>query len=300
MKTDNANKPLISVIIPAYNAEEYIENCIRSVTAQTWRNLEILVVNDGSTDATARIVSKAAKLDGRIHPIHLENNGQIFHARLKGMKASRGDYLLSVDADDQISEDYLEQLLEASQAADADLAICDHMIGRDPDGKIHPILHKIPADREYHIPLENIEYEYYRFNGENKIIDRSYVVFMSKLYRRDLVERSLPWFDRVKLPITYVEDVLYAGIFLRLAKRTVFTHQGTYYYTDNPLSVTHANLVDRLGKITRDQLETLYFLDFFLKQTEADAQLMKLYKNWKSELWGFLELRYAMYRSLIW
>ena len=60
----------------------------------------------------------------------------------------------------------------------------------------------------------------------------------------------------------------------------------------------HANLSDSLGKITGDQLETLYFLNYFLKRTEADAQLLELYENWKSELWWLLELRYAMYKKL--
>ena len=297
MKIENVNRTLISVIIPAYNEEKNIESCIMSVSAQTWKNIEILVIDDGSTDATARIVRQAAQQDGRIRLIHLSENRQLFHARLAGMEAAKGDYLLSVDADDQISENYLEQLLLASLTADADLAICDDLIYRDPEGNVLFTPHKVPADRKYLLPLENIEYEYYRYNGQNRIIDQSYVVFWSKLYRRDLIDRALPWFRQVKLPITYTEDVLYAGVFLRLAKRTVFTHHGTHYYTNNPQSVMHAKLSEHLGKITGDQLETLYFLNNFLTQTGADNQLLELYKIWKSELWNFLELRYAHYRK---
>ena len=297
MKKDNVNRPLISVFIPAYNEEKNIEKCIRSVAVQTWKNIEILVIDDGSTDATARIVRQAAQQDRRVRLIQLSENRQLFHARLAGMEAAKGDYLLSVDADDQISEDYLEQLLLASLTADADLAICDDLIYRDVDENVLFTPHKVPIDRKYLLPLENVEYEYYRYNGQNRIIDQSYVVFWSKLYRRDLVDRALPWLRQEKLPIIYTEDVLYAGVFLRLAKRTVFTHNGTYYYTDNPQSVMRAKLSERLGKITGDQLETLYFLNNFLAQTDADTQLLELYKNWKSALWGFLELRYAHYRE---
>jgi glycosyltransferase EpsJ len=219
--------------------------------------------------------------------------------RLAGMEAAKGDYLLSVDADDQISEDYLEQLLLASLRADADLAICDDLIYRDSDGTVLFTPHKVPRDRKYLLPLENVEYEYDRYNGQNKIIDQSYVVFWSKLYRRDLVHRALPWLRQEKLPIIYTEDVLYAGVFLRLAKRAVFTHQGTYYYTNNPHSAMRATFSERLGKITGDQLETLYFLNDFLTQTGADTQLQELYKTWKLGLWEFLELRYAHYRPFL-
>ena len=291
------NRPLISVIIPAYNEEKNIETCLGSVAAQTWKHTEILVIDDGSTDATARIVRRAAERDGRIRLIQLPENRQLYHARLAGMEAAKGDYLLSVDADDQISEDYLEQLLLASLTADADLAICDDLISRDQDGNVLFMPHRVPRDRKYLLPIENVEYEYYQYNGRNRIIDQSYVVFWSKLYRRDLVDRAMPWLRQEKRPIIYTEDVLYAGVFLRLAKRTVFTHRGTYYYTNNPQSAMHATLPERLGKITGDQLETLYFLNSFLKQTGADARLMELYKSWKTGLWDFLELRYYHYRK---
>ena len=138
MEAGKKKNPLISIIIPVYNGEKYIGECIRSVCAQTWKKTEILVVDDGSTDGTEKHVSMYADKDSRIRLIRLPENRQLFHARLAGMEAAGGDYLLSVDSDDRISEDYVEQLLLASQKADADLAICDHLTGWEeasPDGE---------------------------------------------------------------------------------------------------------------------------------------------------------------------
>ena len=300
MEAGKDRNPLISIIIPVYNGEKYIGECIRSVCAQTWKKTEILVVDDGSTDETAKHVSMYADRDPRIRLIRLSENRQLFHARLAGIEAAEGDYVLSVDSDDRISEDYVEQLLLSSLKTDADLVICDHLVGCDEDGNMLARMKGIPGDRKYLVPVEKIEEEYYRNNEGKGLIDQSYVVFWSKLYRRDLVRRALLWLRKVERPVLYTEDVLYTGVFLHFAQRAVFTCKGTYFYRNHTESVMHGNLPERLGKMTMDQLETLYFLDTFLKRTGADDRLLSLFEAWKQGLWRFLEFRYNVYRTLAW
>ncbi len=115
--------PLISVIIPVYNIEPYIERCLRSVIAQTYKNLEIIVVDDGSTDNGGRICDKIATEDSRIKVIHQTNNG-LSAARNTGIKESHGEYIGFVDGDDFIDSDMYEYLYALISDNHADISFC--------------------------------------------------------------------------------------------------------------------------------------------------------------------------------
>ncbi|MDE7478361.1 MAG: glycosyltransferase family 2 protein, partial [Lachnospiraceae bacterium] len=108
------NDPLISVIVPVYNVEKYVMRCIESILAQTYTNLEILLVDDGSTDASGKICDELAKKDVRIRIIHKENGGPS-DARNVGIQEARGEYYLFVDSDDWISENLLESMLPLTE-----------------------------------------------------------------------------------------------------------------------------------------------------------------------------------------
>lgn len=102
--------PLITVIVPVYNIQEYLPRCVRSITAQTYRNLEILLVDDGSTDGTADLCDRLAEEDGRIRVFHRENGGTSL-ARNLALEHATGEYVGFVDSDDYISPDMYEKLL---------------------------------------------------------------------------------------------------------------------------------------------------------------------------------------------
>ena len=295
----SGNNELISVVIPVYNGEMNIGRCLESVLNQSYKNIEILVVDDGSTDGTEDVVHGFMEREHRVHLISQGKNTQIFHARLAGMEAAKGDYLVGVDSDDEISGDYLEKLLYAAKTTDSDLVICDNLLAKKQGEVINDMFHSVPAGRKYMVPEEDVERQYYSYTADAAIVDQSYFVFWSKLYRRDLIEAALPWLKYINVPIIYSEDVLYAGVFLHLAKHTVFTHDGAYFYNDNPESVMRLNLMEKIGKICGDQLETICFLRWFLKQTGADPELMMLFENWRAAYWRFLESRYALYKLRI-
>ncbi|MDB4734244.1 glycosyltransferase [Akkermansiaceae bacterium] len=114
---------LISVIIPVYNAAPYIERCLRSVVKQTYRNLEIIVVNDGSTDGTDEILDQFAGTDDRIVVIHKKNTG-VSDTRNKGLDFASGDYIGFVDGDDEVYPDMFEFLLGNALKYNADISHC--------------------------------------------------------------------------------------------------------------------------------------------------------------------------------
>ena len=121
----------VSVIIPMYNSENYIGQCIRSVTDQTYRNLEIIVVDDGSTDEGARVCAELMETDARIRLCRQENRG-VSAARNHGIQAATGEYVFFLDSDDAIHPLLLGELLGRAEENNAQLAFCGYRkkIGR--------------------------------------------------------------------------------------------------------------------------------------------------------------------------
>jgi len=116
-------KGRVSVIIPAYNVESYLDRCLESVTGQSYQALEIIIVNDGSTDATGELCEKWRKMDSRVQLITQENSG-LSAARNTGLTAATGEYIFLVDSDDWIATDTLQKLMDLQKETGADLVCC--------------------------------------------------------------------------------------------------------------------------------------------------------------------------------
>lgn len=118
---------LISVIVPAYNIAEYLPRCLDSILNQTYSNLEVIVISDGSTDGTNEIIKKYADKDSRIVPIYKENSG-VSDTRNKGLVIAKGDYIGFVDGDDYIQPEMYEVLLKNALDNDADISHCGYQM----------------------------------------------------------------------------------------------------------------------------------------------------------------------------
>ena len=116
---------LISVIVPVYNVEKYLHRCVQSVLEQTYRNLEIILVDDGSTDESGHICDILANTDKRITVVHQKNAG-LSAARNKGIEISHGEYIAFVDSDDYIDTKMYERMLTKMQLCNADMVICGY------------------------------------------------------------------------------------------------------------------------------------------------------------------------------
>ncbi|MDF2791255.1 MAG: glycosyl transferase family protein, partial [Neobacillus sp.] len=115
---------MVSVIVPVYNTEKYIARCLESIITQKYRNIEIIVVNDGSTDQSEKIINTYAEKDRRVQLYNQKNAGQAV-ARNRGLQIANGEYILMVDSDDSISENLIDDVLRKMCEAKADLAIFD-------------------------------------------------------------------------------------------------------------------------------------------------------------------------------
>ena len=115
---------LVSVIVPVYNTEKYLRRCIDSILSQSYRTIEIILVNDGSTDRSEIICREYVELDPRVFLVYKKNGGLV-SARKAGIRASHGDYVVWVDSDDWIEDDYIEKMMEFRNTFSADMVVCD-------------------------------------------------------------------------------------------------------------------------------------------------------------------------------
>ena len=135
-------KDLITVIIPVYNVEKYLEKCLKSILEQDYNNLEILLIDDGSTDNSSKILDDYAKIDGRIKVIHKANDG-VSSARNIGLKYAKGKYICFADSDDYLSKDYVSYLYNLILKYDADISLTTKMFGNFNEKQIRKDSHEV-------------------------------------------------------------------------------------------------------------------------------------------------------------
>ena len=120
----------VSIIVPVYNAEPYLKRCLDSLLKQTFSNIEILLINDGSTDNSERIIKEYVKKDKRVHFINQKHKG-VSSARNEGLKKSTGNFITLVDADDFVEKNYVEILLENQRKGNHDVVLSYHIEYRE-------------------------------------------------------------------------------------------------------------------------------------------------------------------------
>lgn len=138
MKQRAELNPLISIVIPVYNVEKYLNDCMNSVLNQTYQNIEIILVDDGATDNSGQLCEKYKEQDSRVQVIHKENGG-LSDARNYGIDAVQGDYIMFIDSDDQVDLRMVEILVDTLLCADADIAICDPLHVFKPEDIVYTV-----------------------------------------------------------------------------------------------------------------------------------------------------------------
>lgn len=213
---------LISVIVPIYKAEKYLDRCIASIAGQTYESLEIILVDDGSPDSCPGICDCWAKKDGRIKVLHQENSG-VSVARNSGLEISTGKYIVQVDSDDYIAPNMIEQLYKCLTANDADLSICSYLKGNED-------AYNFTEDCENEVEVMNAEVALRRIY-ESSESALQYVVPWAKLYKRKL-------FDGIRYPVGKIfEDIYVTHQVLHRCKRIAVIQSKLTYYYQHPDSI---------------------------------------------------------------
>lgn len=232
---------LISIIIPVYKVEEYLEKCIESVLKQTYTNLQIILVDDGSPDNCGKICYEYAKKDPRIEVIHKVNGG-LSDARNVGIAKAKGKYIGFVDSDDYIKEDMYEILINLIKEYDADVSICN--------------LYDVIDGKEYIRNNENGIQEYSRLEILKEVLlDKNIQSYAwNKLYKKEL-------FDEIKYPIgKKYEDIGTTFYVFEKCNKIVVTSKPEYYYLKRSDSlvnnVTESTVLDYTDIIIQRYLYT--------------------------------------------
>lgn len=241
----NKEKPLISVIVPVYKVEQYLHRCVDSILAQTYTNLEIILIDDGSPDRSGEICDEYAAKDSRIRVIHQENAG-VSAARNAGLDVCTGEYIGFVDSDDCLLPEMYEKMLVALIDHQVDISIC-HWQYEYADGRQTVDLSRV--DSTLYGKMSSREFARFLFKGsyENGMV----VSPWNKLYKRD-------FFQTLRFSGKYMEDdVIHSHIFSREFPVFVVDQQ-FYIYMENTASLSHQHF----------RPDSLRILDIMAERTE--------------------------------
>lgn len=220
----------VSVIVPVYNIEDYLPRCIESIQAQTYRELDIVLVNDGSTDASGEICDKYAESDNRIRVFH-QSNGGASYARNIGLDNAEGDYICFVDGDDLIHQQMIELLMRSVERdPEVDIVTCKLKVFREQFDTIQPIPHS----------------SVHTLNGVDALTELLYQRVVNgpvgKLFKKSLIKDV-----RFPVGIKIGEDLLTNIVAFQRASKINLTSHALYGYYMRPGSAMHSSTIaDRI------------------------------------------------------
>lgn len=253
---------MISIIVPVYNVEKYLETCINSILSQTYTDFELILIDDGSTDNSGVICDKYEEADVRVRVIHNNNQG-VSATRNTGIEVARGDYIAFIDSDDLIHPDYLLHMFELIEQYNADLVCCSTNYGNVPDWNSGNL------DITVRYGEDILEKMY--------INDGNITITTNKLYKKSLfIDNNIRFIEGIRF-----EDIQIMPRILNNAKIMVITNNNLYFYRKREGSFTklHSFNKSRLDiiKVVEDRMEFLRDLNKkHLFYIELDGYIRKL------------------------
>lgn len=254
---NSGSRPAVSVIVPVYNTERYLERCIKSIQCQTLSDLEIILVDDGSTDGCPALCDGFAEKDGRIRVIRKKNGG-VSSARNAGLDAAGGEYIAFIDSDDYIEPEMYSSMLEKAKKFGCDLVICDCI--KDYPEKSEIYTHDI---RSGYYSLEQLKTEYYP-----QLLVTENVEYPATISNWVCLFKNGGDLPRYLEGVRYSEDWLFGALLMKKSNGFYYMKgKAFYHYVMNEQSATHTFAPDKWRDYT-----VLYqgFCDEFLNSELFD------------------------------
>ena len=205
---------LVSIIVPAYNVDKYIEKCLSSILDQTYTNIEVIVVDDGSTDQTGKLLDSLSQHDSRVQVIHKKNAG-VSAARNSGIEISTGDYLVFVDADDYIAKDYIEYMLSLIENTGSDFCLSKYCYTKSGEKQ---------TESEC---IDRLEPE----DATALLLSPDVIVgCWNKIFKRSLIVNNNIWFSTT---LFYGEGLTFITTLSQISKSVGVGNRKVYYYRRN-------------------------------------------------------------------
>ncbi len=215
--------PKISVIIPVYNVEKYLPTCLDSLVNQTFNDIEIICINDGSTDGSLEILHEYAQRDSRMKIISQKNQGVSF-SRQVGLNNALGEYIMFCDSDDYYSPDMCMSMYETIQERQVDIVKCNIRCVDD-----NLTVERVDDQKYYKIPFEGV------YKIDSKIMLKTNVSLVSCIFKKELIDKY-----QIKIPKTLRahEDDAFMDMYLAISDKIFFLSENLYYYVRRSDSLT--------------------------------------------------------------
>lgn len=281
----------VSIIVPIYNSSKVIERCLESILNQTYSNIEIICINDGSTDNSLELIKKIENKDSRIKKVNKENSG-VSSARNLGLEFATGKYILFVDADDFIENNMVEKLVNTIITEKSDLVICNYKI------------------KFYDKIVKN------KFKVKEKSVDKkNFLKYLNQYCKKAFFNQ--PWnklyvkskiSNNFSLNLYIGEDLQFNINYLNEINKISFLNEYLYIYdttTENSLTKTKENSLRQLLNIYKDMYRKLYYDNHLVTSIFLDIYILKtcihhLNIIYKKEINSYLKLKkmFSQYKDI--
>lgn len=241
---------LVTIVVPIYNVEKYLERCILSIINQTYKNIEILLVNDGSPDNSHKIMKKYEKKDNRIKCYYKENGG-LSDTRNYALNIAKGKYICFIDSDDYIEKDFVEKMFNELEETDSDLVWCDFSMVND-EGETGEII--INEDDIWSFEMPSA---------------------CNKMYKIDLFKNN-----NITFPVgIWYEDLATIPRLLFKSKKISKVNYKLYNYYFNPTSITKTYTMKVLDAMTAIKIVDDFVQENSIKDSEEKLEYLYLYNG---------------------
>jgi len=262
----------ISIIIPVYQVEAYLPKCLNSVIRQTYKNLEIILIDDGSRDQCGRICDEYAKKDTRIHVIHKQNAG-VANARNDGIEYATGDFISFIDSDDWVAENAYEVLYQGLKQYHADCAVggCVNVVEQNGRCRVPA---RVPADQKPSAVCESSS------QAMKRVLLNGSAVW-NRLFKREI-------FDTIRFPSDRINDDEVTALHAySMCKTVVFLNEDTYYYRIRKNSITTSSFSLKKMDIYYNSMDNLAFV----RKNRPELEVCAEFKYYKAMLYCYMHLK---------
>ena len=281
------NKPLLSVVVPVYGTEQYLKKCIDSILAQSYKNIEVIIINDASKGNCKEIAEEYRKADPRVKYVFHEENKGLFQARITGAKYAEGEYIAFADSDDYLSLDFYRPMVEKACRKNYDI-VANSTIIREADATFHQYtFHKIALEKQ--LMGQQVRDTFFGQAGACY----AWHTIWNKIYKKSLWDRCLLDFKKLDRHIIMTEDIAFSCILFFQAESFAAVDCGAYYYCRNSWASTNTEKItwQRFQKNVQDMAAVFDFVENTLRAHQASREIMTHVESYRSryaKMWNNL------------
>lgn len=270
------NGKKLSIVVPNYNNEQYLDRSIQYLLKQSYKNVEIIVVNDGSPGNSDEIVEKYVSQDVRVKYVKHEINKGLFQARLTGSEVATGDYIAFLDADDYASIDFYRTLMENAMENNSDIVSGNTVMEYDSGKKL---VYNLFSFNFKELNGENIINEYFRQEGLNF----SWHTIWNKIYSMKIWNKAKQHYKKIKNRLLMTEDFAFSTVLFYYAKKMTRVHNDAIFYCQHEVTSTSVGDINfkKASNNINDLLTSFNFIEDFMKEVSIYDKYSKNFNNWK-------------------